>query len=409
MNLRRALALSLLVAGAAVAQVPSAGTNLPPAAVKEATWADDMHFDYRAAWRLYPQFVLLDSGTANLLPGDLLPVSRQYMSNLRVDLRASPWEVVDLELKPRYDYAWNEWRQGVRKGDEEWSESLYLNGWLAQVRLWDQLALAYSREDLQWGPSYLVSPSNPFRNSNGRNLPQIELPGMDFAKAVWTPSTHCSLSFLANLDDGRANPPPLARAGVPQEMIDEVRFHPTYALKADYTMDCCTFSVNGSVSENKDARGGAYASWTVSDAVLAYGELGVGPDGDVDYLLGGSYTLPNNGTFVAEFYHNSINSDERTAGFARIVAPTGPYAGFINNDYTLLQYRQGDILKHVDFVLRWIHCIDDSGDRLAGEVECSLNDHASLFVDGMADFGTRDQEFGILAQYILLGGVKLTL
>jgi hypothetical protein len=400
-------AVLVIAAGAWSVRAQAPAGSIPAPAVEAATWADEMHFDYRAAWRVYPQFVELDKGTADMLPGSLLPASRSEISNLRLDLRASPYEVIDLELKPRYELAYQEWRQGIRKGDENWTESAYLNGWLMQVRLWDQLALAYSREDLQWGPSYLVSPSNPFRNSNGRNLPQIELAGMDFLKAIWTPSANWSFSALANVDDGRANLPPLAIAG--DDVVDQVEFHKTYALKADYTFETCTFSLIGSTDENHDQRLGSYASMNVSDSILAYAEGGMGQGGDIDYLLGSSYTLCNGGTLTAEFYHNSMNSDEDTAGFARLITPTGPYAGFINSNYSLLQYRQGEILNHVEFVARWIHCLDDDSDRLAGEVECVLNDHASLFMDGMVDLGTNSQEYGILTQYIVLAGVKISL
>lgn len=393
------------------AQAPAAKPNAVPAvAPAPATWADELHFDYRVAWRLYPEFVRLDEGNAALLPAGLLPPSQAEVSNLRVDLRASPFEVVDLELKPRFDYSYQQWQQGARKGDENWKESAYINGWLVQARLWEQLALAYSREEMQWGPSYLVSPSNPFRNSNGRNLPQIELPGMDFIKAIWTPSTHWSISALANVDDGRAELPPLAAAGIPAEIVEQVEFQPTYALKVDYTSESsCTFSLIGSVNENRDERLGGYASWNASDAVLLYSEGGLGQGGDADYLLGSSYTFAHGGTLAAEFYHNIMNSDEKTAGFARVVAPTGPYAGFLNKNYTLLQYRQGEILDHVELVLRWIHCLDERSDRIAGEVECSLNDHASLFVNGMLDLGTSTKEFGGLVESIVLAGVKISL
>ena len=216
MTINRLFFLSAVAAFAgawtALAQAPAAGTNAAPAVLAPAATPDELHFDYRAAWRVYPEFVELNKSTANLLPGVLLPPSQTEVSNLRLDLRASPYDVADFELKPRFDYSYEEWKQGARKGDENWKESAYLNGWLAQVHLWDQLALAYSREDLEWGPSYLVSPSNPFRNNNGRNLPQIELPGMDFVKAIWTPTTHWSFSALANVDDGRANLPPLGKA-----------------------------------------------------------------------------------------------------------------------------------------------------------------------------------------------------
>jgi hypothetical protein len=46
------------------------------------------------------------------------------------------------------------------------------------------LYLSYGRENLQWGPSYLFSPSNPFFHDNGRSNPKKEIPGMDFARLV---------------------------------------------------------------------------------------------------------------------------------------------------------------------------------------------------------------------------------
>lgn len=392
------------------AQTSAAGSNDAPAvALTPSTWADDLHFDYRVAWRIYPEFVRLDPVTAKLLPACLLPASQTEVSNLRVDLRAAPGDMVNLELKPRFDYAYQEWNQGARRGDENWKTSAYLNGWLVQVHLWEQLALAYAREDMQWGPGNLVSPSNPFRNSNGRNLPQIELPGMDFLKAIWTPSTHWSFSALANVDDGRAELPPLAKAGVPANVVAKLRFQPTYALKADLTADNCTFSLIGSVNEKREERLGGHASWNASEAVRVYGETGLGQGGDADYLLGSSYTFANGGDLAAEYFHNGMNTDERMAGFSRLVATTGPYAGFLHHDYTLLQYRQGEILNRVEMVVRWIHCLDDRSDRLAGEIEYSLNDHASLFVNGMTDLGPSEREFGMLIQYILLAGVKVAL
>jgi hypothetical protein len=396
----------LLLEAAAHGSEPSAPP--PPLSVPPPAWQEELHFKYRADWRLYPEQTWLDESTAQQLPGILLPPSQSEVSNLRLDLRAAPCEALDLELKPRHHLAYQEWQQGSRAGEEKWNGTTYLNGWLIQVHPWDQLAVAYAREDQAWGPSYLVSPSNPFRNSNGRNLPQIEQPGMDFIKAIWTPSTRYSFSALANPDDGRANPPPLAAAGAPPEVLRALHFQPTYALKGDVTAEDCTFSLIGSLNEQQERRLGGYTSWNVSDAVLAYGEAGAGPGGDLDYLLGSSYTFAHGGTLAAEYFHNGINREEAAADVARLTATTGPYMGFLNHDYTLLQYRQGDIFQRVELVLRWIHALDDSSDRLAGEIEYALNDHACWFVDGVLDLGLAQDEFGLLVQSILLTGLRLT-
>jgi hypothetical protein len=408
-GIRLRFAVLWAAAGAVRAAVPDAGTNAPPAVAASSSVADELHFDCRADWRGYWLGAELAPSAARLLPAVLLPPSRLYVSNLRADLRASPWEFLDLELKPRYDCSYRIWEQGARDGESAWKESGYLNGWLIQANLWDQLALAYAREEMQWGPSYLTSPSNPFRNGNSRNLPQIELPGMDFVKAIWTPDAHWSVSAMACVDDGYANPLPLAEAGVPENVRDAIAFRRAAALKTDYTAETCTFSLNGSVNQDHDPRAGAYASWNATQAILAYGEAGAGPDGDLDYLVGASYTFGDGGTLAAEFFHNGISRREQAAGLARPIAPVGPFAGSLQHDYTLWQYHKGEIFRRVDVTLRWIHAIDDGSDRLAGAVECALGDHATLVGDVVADFGSRRKEFGQLTAYIVLAGVKLSL
>jgi hypothetical protein len=402
-------AMLCVLAARGGAPLPAGATNAPAAALEAPSLQDRLHFDCRVTWRGYPELIELDDATAGLLPAPLLPPGRAGVSDLRADLRAAPTDFLELEIKPRYRVAYETWRQGVRDGDGDWNNAVFVNGWLVQTRLWNQLALAYSREDMQWGPSYLTSPSNPFRSDNGRNLPQVELPGMDFVKAVWTPSTHYSVSALANVDDGRANPPPLAALGAPAAVRDAVAFNRTYALKADYTGRGCTVSAVGSVRETSGPRGGAYASWNASDAVLLYGEAGGNNHGDADYLLGASYTFLNGGALAAEYLHNDLASGDAAVRLASLFATSGPGMGFFRQDYTLLQYTQRELLGRLDVVARWIHGLNDGGDRLAGEVECAVDDHISLFADGIVDLGTRDQEFGLYLHYLALAGIKVSL
>ena len=44
----------------------------------------------------------------------------------------------------------------------------YINEWRLRFRVSDQFFLSLGRENLQWGPSLLLSPSNPFNSGNNR-------------------------------------------------------------------------------------------------------------------------------------------------------------------------------------------------------------------------------------------------
>jgi len=56
---------------------------------------------------------------------------------------------------------------------------------------------------LQWGPSFIYSPSNPFFSDNGRSNPFMEVPGMDFVRLIVIPHSIWTISFIVNTDEGR--------------------------------------------------------------------------------------------------------------------------------------------------------------------------------------------------------------
>ena len=66
----------------------------------------------------------------------------------------------------------------------------------------ENLFVSYGRENLQWGPSFLFSPSNPFFQDNGRRNTYLEVPGMDFGRLVFIPASAWAISFIANTGEG---------------------------------------------------------------------------------------------------------------------------------------------------------------------------------------------------------------
>ncbi len=159
----------------------------------------------------------------------------------------------------------------------------------------EALFISYGRENLQWGPAFLISPSNPFIKDNGRDNPKTEVGGLTYARLLWIPYASWSASFIANIDDGAHtffNP-----------------FYKKYAVKIDYT----GFEKYGSVIFSHEESGhdlvGFFAGWSVSDAMLFYGETSarindpeLSDSMDLEYLVGISHTFNAGPTLACEYF-----------------------------------------------------------------------------------------------------------
>ena len=184
-----------------------------------------------------------------------------YLTDLEIrpDLRLNI-DPIELSAKPRMRLEYSVWREGTRKGDSQWDDDWYINEWLVRLKVLPNLFISYGRENLQWGPSFLFSPSNPFFQDNGRRNPYLEVPGMDFGRVVWIPGSAWTISFIANTGEGR------------NKIIGPEPFERTYALKVDYTGRENYGSIILSYKENSQTLLGFFGGWTVSDAILIYGE-----------------------------------------------------------------------------------------------------------------------------------------
>jgi hypothetical protein len=147
-----------------------------------------------------------------------------YVGNLEIrpDLRFNS-EYLDLGIKPRGKVDYRYWKEGKREGEEEWNDDWYVNEWLVRLRALDRIFLSYGRENLQWGPSFMYSPSNPFFFDNGRSNAYMEVAGMDFARLVVVPHMLWTASFIVNTDKGR------------NTLTSTDPFYETYVVKLDYT------------------------------------------------------------------------------------------------------------------------------------------------------------------------------
>jgi hypothetical protein len=334
-----------------------------------------------------------------LNPNNTLEIPRYVMEvDLRPDFNLN-FRQVELSVRPRLELRWQWWQDGVRRGDNGGDTEVFVQEWLARYRLTDQLFASYGRENLQWGPSYLLSPSNPFNRDNGQNNPMLEVPGLDYGRGVWIPSQAWTVSFIANIDRGRL------------ELIRD--FKKTYAMKLDYTIEKKYFSLIPSYREDGELSLGFFGGWTVSDALLLHMEGSV-PDriGDAAILVGGAYTLEWGPTIAAEFFHDGSGCTLRSIArcFARGFANRQPADTLFLQDYLLVQYTHTRIRDTtLNLTLRWIRALDDDSNRVISIVEYGLTDRTQLFAVGNVDIGNNDAEFGSLLKYSLMVGVRFTL
>jgi hypothetical protein len=363
---------------------------------------------------------------------------------IRPDLRLNI-DPIELNAKPRMRLEYSIWREGNLKGKSEWIDDWYINEWLARLKVFQNLFISYGRENLQWGPSFLFSPSNPFFQDNGRRNPYLEVPGMDFGRLVWIPESSWTLSFIANTDEGRNKsngPNPFKR---------------TYGLKIDYTGRENYGSIILSYKEDSQTLLGFFGGRTISDAILLYGEGVIAQGSKALYprednspfgasmkklyqddstikpilLIGGSYTFGTNGTLTVEYAFNSqgysdseaniyyslrrnaanaIDLGGRISGLAKMTL--GQTAGtglrFLRKNYALLQYTQNNIQNTIDLTLRWTQNLDDGSGQLTGLVTYSLGNHLELFSVGTVMAGGKNTEFGSILNYQCMIGLKYT-
>ena len=367
----------------------------------------------------------------------------QYMAvaEIRPDFRFDS-KFLDMAFKPRAKFDFQSWQEGALKYETKSDDEWYVNEWLVRFKAWEKLFVSYGRENLQWGPSFLFSPSNPFFYDNGRRNPYVEIPGMDFGRLVFIPHRLWTISLIVNMDEGRnilPGPDP---------------FEKTYAVKIDYTGRENYASL---IVSRKDHRKtlGLFGGWTVSDALLLYGEgsiqrgsdalypqkdmstLGVSMskiyEGDRDVkpiiLVGSSYTLEGSGTFSLEYVYNmpgynseeadtyfTLRRDAATAfeaggspgllGQAVLSQTANPGLRFLRRNYVMLQYNQANIRNKLDVTVRWTQNIDDGSAQFLGLLSYSLGDHWELFSSGIVNAGPGDTEFGSTLSYQVMFGVK---
>jgi hypothetical protein len=345
-----------------------------------------------------------DIRASPLNPGNTLGLARnqaelQVRPDFNLKLRR-----FEFDLKPRFyrgratvPVAGSEARHDER-------DQLFVNEGTVRFRPHDRLTLSAGRENLQWGPSALLSPSNPFNANNGRNNPYVELPGLDYARAVWVTSPALTVSLIANTGRGRLDP--------------ANRYRKARAAKVDYTGDAAFASVIVSKADGGGDRIGGFAGWNASDAWSLHveGSAGRRQDGappesrNRQLLVGTSYTLEAGPTLSVEYFFNKDGCRDAPiqACLARRGALLDPVQPLARRRYALLQYLDTRIGGKLNLSARLIRNIDDRSMQFVLNAEYELGQHWALYLVPTFYRGERDSEFGSLLGRSVFAGASYT-
>lgn len=351
-------------------------------------------FSYRLNATLYGRS--LKPATSVLNPLNMLEIPRYQASiQLRPDFFLDIRNI-QAAFKPRLETFWEEWNDGLRDGDTDTNTEAFVNEWWLRYGIADKLFLSYGRENLQWGPSFLFSPSNPFNPRNGRNNPFLELSGLGYGRAVWVPNSRWSLSAIANTDKGSADP---------LEPFDK-----SYAIKLDYTGDGAYVSLIGSHRDEGHSAFGFYGGRTISDALLLHAEGSITESNGTKVLAGGSYTFENAGTLIIEYYHNSDGCNEDK--YYLCFPPFGNSSKdevLSGRNYLFAQYYDIDLFANkVDLTARVLKNMEDNSNIFVGIASYDLNNYSELFTVVNVTTGGGDRETTSLIDYEAMLGVSLS-
>jgi hypothetical protein len=345
-----------------------------------------------------------DAVSSPLNPGNTLGIEDnltqfQFRPDFNLKLRQ-----FEFDLKPRFN--WTRARVPVAGADPQrrYRHEWFVNEGTVRFRPHDRLTLSYGRENLQWGPSALLSPSNPFNANNGRNNPNLELPGLNYARAVWVASPAWTVSLIDNTGKGRLDP--------------RDRYRRARAAKIDYTGDSMFFSVIGSKAEGERSRIGGFIGSNVTDALSVHVEGSVGRRAtasttnrrDRQLLVGSAYTLEAGPTLSVEYFLNKDGCADAPIQVClqRRGALLDPLRPLARRRYAMLQYVDTKIGGNLNLSARFIKNVDDHSSQFVLNVEYELGQHWQLYALPTYYRGVRDSEFGSLLRRSLFFGASYT-
>jgi len=323
------------------------------------------------------------------------------------------------------------WQQHSNSFGEQTQSETYLSQGQLRWRMAEAWNVAAGREVMNWGPGQFRSPSNPFYFDNGRGNPIRELSGLDAVKTSWTPDIRHSISLAYIVSTGRY-----------EGAVDTWR--DTWIFRATKRGTKWAGGVAVAKKEGQQSFVGTDAQYTLSDAILLYGEAGSSTrlnalqsspaaaqpftveaesSRHLTELIGAAYTLENGQSLTAEYLHqrHGFTSSEEAAYFERAANTTLPAGAatlgmalvnappLLGRDYLHLVWQNNFLEGDAYWRLMLTHSFTDGGNQLSGYGEKSFSKRVSGFALGVLNPGNERQEFSSLIGSIATLGIKLVL
>jgi len=369
-----------------------------------------------------------------------------YRYSAEFDLRPDfYWEqpAVTAMLKPRFTMSRSWGEDGVMRGRNDTTGRAFVNEWRVQAKPLSAIFVAFGKEKLLWGPSFIASPSNFLFKDTEKLNPKTEVEGKYLAKLIYVPNNKVTINLIAETEE------------VKNAFGEKIK--PTQAVKTDILGSDYLLSVIGYYRQDDRFRLGSFGQWTASDAIVFYydGIVSQGTDAlypvqdpgnpfggtlirskdDADRLfltasIGGSYTFLAGPTLNIEFLYNDQGYDDddarvyyaiRRQANAHFFDPD-PLAGlsrmalnqtfntglpFLRRYYLMGQVQAREIRNVLDVFLRYTHGLEEHAGQVSTIIEWKIADHASLFNINTASIGGRDTEFTSLIDRSVMLGVEV--
>lgn len=390
---------------------PSSESTVPPASGAE-TLFEEIKRGFYSRVNILAYGIAQKPKNTLLNPNNSLDIPRyEAVLNPRVDINQD-FRQLELGIKMRYLFSWQKWEEGERSGTDDYHNSFYVNEWFARFRIADELIASYGRENLQWGPSVILSSSNPFNQENGKNNSRIEVPGIEYARVLWIPSSFWTVSAIANTGKGRSDSAQglnLNQTGF-ADQDGQNGFKRSYALKIDYTGEGKFASLIPSYREDGTYRVGYNAGWNVSDALLVYseGSLNASRTNDFQLQAGASYTFEAGPTINLEYYRNNDGCSESVLARCFLLGIVRPDDFLLRKDYLMFQYTDTRVWTDLNLNLKAIYDINDSSTRLIGTFEYEVGDNIQLYLTANGFTGHGNSEYGSILRYSVFAGFGYT-
>jgi hypothetical protein len=296
----------------------------------------------------------------------------------------------------------------------------YMSQWQLRVRTGEAWNVAAGRDVLNWGAGQFRSPSSPFYFDNGRTDPLRELVGVDMVKASWTPDMQNSAHLVR-----------VVRSGYGAAQPDSWRN--SWLLKLDQRSDELAYGMVVVKAPHLGAFYGAHGQYTLSDALMLYGEFGSSvlpvvlqspADAAQPYavqspsprrnaaLAGSSYTFENGQSLMAEYLHDGhgYTKEEERAYFQRATAQLGlPLAlmpRLLGRDYIHAVWQSNMMSETGYWRMMYTRNLTDNGNEFAAYGETTLHPHLSIYGLVLLPLGGVRQEAGALFTRSVTVGFK---